>query len=441
MSSEKSHQSAPVPSHRETGLNLRLGMGLGLVALLVAAIGGWAANSQLSGAIIAPGKVVVESSDKKIQHPTGGVVGQIHVKSGDRVQAGDLLLRLDDTQTSANLGVITTQLTELIGRNARLAAERDGASSVTFPENYEQSGSNAKRVADGERRMFSFKQRLSDGKRAQLRSRIEQYRHEIAGLSKQEKAKAKELKLVNLELSKLEKLYEKQLVPQTRVLAMQRDATRIEGEHGGLMSQIARTEGQISETELNILEIDETLVADAQKEYREAEARISELEERRIAAEDTLKRVEMRAPQSGVVHELAVHTIGGVIGPGDTVMTLVPDGDPNAIEVRLQPTDIDQITVGQNAILRFPAFNQHSTPELNGKISRLAAEISTDQQTGMTFYTARISVAADELSKLGKKRLVPGMPVEGFIQTGDRTALSYLAKPFSDQMNRAFREE
>ena len=441
MSTETVEQGTPRSGTREIGLNRRIGFGLGLVALLVAAIGGWAANSSLSGAIIASGKVVVESNDKKIQHPSGGVVGEILVKNGDRVNAGDLLLRLDDTQTSANLGIVMAQLIELTGRNARLAAERDGATTIMFPAGFEQSGRDAVRVADGERRLFSVKQRAADGKRAQLRARIGQYRHEIAGLTKQEKAKSKELRLVNEELKTLEKLYVKKLVPQTRLLAMERDATRIEGEHGGLISQVARTEGQINETELQILEIDETIVADSQKEYRETEARISELQERRIAAEDTLKRVDMRAPQTGVVHELAVHTIGGVVGPGDTVMLLVPDSDHSSFEVRLQPTDIDQVSIGQKAVLKFPAFNQHSTPELDGKISRLAAEISTDQQTGMTYYTARISVADDELSKLGNKHLVPGMPVEGFIQTGDRTALSYLAKPFTDQVTRAFREE
>jgi HlyD family secretion protein len=411
------------------------------VALLAAAIGGWAANATLSGAIIAPGQVVVESNVKKVQHPTGGVVGEILVKNGDRVMAGDLLLRLDDTQTRASLGIVTAQLTDLIGRNARLAAERDGTRDIVFPSGFEESGGEAGRVASGERRLHTFKMKAADGRKSQLRARIGQYRNEIEGLAKQKNAKAKELKLVEQELDKLEKLYERKLTPQTRVLAMQREATRIEGEHGSLISQIARTEGQINETELQILEIDETLVADSQKELREGEGRIAELLERKAAAEDTLKRVEMKAPRSGIIHELAMHTIGGVVGPGDTMMSIVPSDEQSSIEVRLQPTDIDQVTVGQKTVLRFPAFNQRTTPELNGKISRLAAEVTKDQQTGISYYTARVSLADDELAKLGSKHLLPGMPVEGFIQTGDRTALSYLAKPFSDQLARAFKEE
>lgn len=433
--------SSTATGHRETSLNRRMAAGLGIVGLLVAAVGGWAANSQLSGAVIAAGQVVVDSSLKKVQHPSGGVVGQILVKNGDMVSEGDLLLRLDDTQTKANLGIVMTQLTELLGRNARLAAERDGATDIEFPGGFEQMSADARRVAAGERRLFRFKQKSADGKRAQLRSRIGQYRAEIGGLSKQEKAKAKELRLVNEELSRLEKLYLNKLVPQTRILAMERDATRIEGEHGALLSQIARTEGQISETELQILEVDETIVTDAQKEFREVEARLGELQERRVAAEDTLKRVEMRAPRSGIVHELTAHTVGGVVNPGDTVMSLVPTDDRSSIEVRLLPTDIDQVSVGQKAVLRFPAFNQRTTPELNGMISRLAAEVSKDQQTGQSYYTARISVTDGEMFKLGGKHLIPGMPVESFIQTGERTALSYLAKPFTDQVARAFKEE
>jgi len=441
MSKDATAESSRDTSSGNASLHRRIAAGLGIVALLTVAIGGWAANATLSGATIAPGQVVVESNLKKVQHPTGGVVGEILVKNGDKVKAGDLLLRLDDTQTRASLGIIQSQLTDLIGRDARLVAARDGVTDLVFPAGFESSSREAVRVATGERRLHSVRMKASEGRKAQLRARIGQYRNEIDGLTKQRNAKARELKLVEVELNRIESLYARKLLPQTRLLAMQREATRIDGEHGALISQIARTEGQINETELQILEIDENLVAESQKEIREGEARIAELLERKAAAEDTLKRVEMRAPRSGIVHELAMHTIGGVVGPGDVIMSIVPSDDNSTIEVRLLPTDIDQVSVGQNAVLRFPAFNQGTTPQLNGKISRLAAEVTKDQQTGLSFYTARISLADDELSKLGPKQLVPGMPVESFIQTGDRTALSYLAKPFSDQLARAFKEE
>ncbi len=247
--------------------------------------------------------------------------------------------------------------------------------------------------------------------------------------------------MVKEELERVEGMYKQRLTPVTRVLAMQRDQSRIEGEHGSVISQIARAEGQISEIGIKLIELEETLRAEAQKELRDAEGKIAELNERKISAEDLLLRVDLRAPQSGIVHELAVHTVGGVIAPGDTIMSIVPIDDDKAIEVRLAPTDIDQVTIGQRAKLRFPAFSQHSTPELAGAVSRLAADLTRDPQSGAAFYVARIKIIEDDLAKFKQMKLVAGMPVESYIQTGERTALSYLTKPFTDQLARAFREE
>lgn len=432
-------------TYPDNGLRPRVVLGLGIVTMLAAGIGGWAANAKLSGAVIAPGHVVVETNIKKVQHPTGGVVGEIFVKSGDLVNAGDVVMRLDDTQTKANLGIILTQLTELNGRKARLAAERDNLDTIQFPDGYDalshRPDPEAVRVAIGERRLFEVKRKLAEGRKGQLRSRIEQYRSEISGLDKQEKSKSKELGLVKEELDRLEALFAKKLVPQTRVLAMQRDEARIQGEHGALLSQVARAGGQINETELQILEIDENAITESQKEYREIEARVAELNERKIGAQDVMKRIDLRAPRSGIVHELAVHTVGGVIAAGDVVMGIVPKEDAKTVEVKLMPTDIDQVSVGQQAVLRFPAFNQRTTPEINGKISRLAADVSKDPQTGAEYYVARVSVTEDEFSKLGKVQLIPGMPVESYIQTGERTALSYITKPLQDNFARSFKDE
>lgn len=429
----------------ERDLSWRIAAGLGAVALLAFGIGGWAANAELSGAVIAPGQVVVESSVKKVQHPTGGVVGAILVKSGDYVHAGDIVLRLDDTQTRANLGVIVSQLNELIGRKSRLAAERDDSDAVLFPAGFGafegNDGGDQYRIATGERRLFEAKRTSAAAKKSQLRSRVGQIESEIKGLETQEKAKSRELQLVREEISRLMILKKKKLLPETRMLAMARDESRIEGEYGALIAQIARARGQISEVELQILEIDETAKSEAQRELRDVEARIGELMERRIAAEDMLRRVELRAPRSGYIHELAISTVGGVVNPGDTVMAIVPEEDKRTVEVRLMPHDIDQVSVGQQAVLRFPAFNQRTTPEISGKISRLAADVSQDPQTGMAFYTARVSVTEDELKKLGNLTLIPGMPVESLIQTGQRTALSYFTKPITDNMARTFKEE
>lgn len=433
--------SVKTAESHEAAYDARVKIGLALCALLIVGIGSWATFSSLAGAVVAPGHVVMESSIKKVQHPTGGVVGSIHVKSGDHVKGGDLLLRLDDTQTRANLGVIVSQLTELTGRKARLAAERDTAEAVDFPAGFEAGGEDAMRVASGERKLFAAKRQSLESQKSQLRERVGQFRHEIAGLSRQEKAKAREQELVSDELKRLEDMYRQKLVPVTRVLAMQRDTTRIAGEHGALLSQIAKVDGQITETELKIIQLDETARAEAQRELREVEARLGELEERRVAAQDVLTRVEIRAPHAGIVHELAVHTVGGVIPPGDTVMGIVPVSDSKVVEVQLSPTDIDQVVVGQKARLRFPAFNQRTTPELDGTVSRIGADLTHDSKSGTSYYVARITIDEGDLTNLRQLKLVAGMPVEAFIQTGERTALSYFAKPFTDQLARAFREE
>lgn len=435
---------------QDEDLRTRLLAGLGLVAALIVGVCGWAGSAEISSAVIAPGRVVMESSLKKVQHPTGGVVGEIRVKSGDKVTAGDVLMRLDDTQTRANLRIVLSQVLELNGRKVRLLAERDGSQDLDFADSFtnliaaagtENAALDIERVKAGEERLFRARRKSAASRKSQLKARIGQLQSEIVGLRKQERAKGREFELVTREMERLRVLDGKKLLPATRILAMERDVTRIEGEHGALLAQIARVGGQISETELQILEVEETQKSDAQRELREVEARLSELTERRIAAEDVLRRVEIRAPRTGMIHELAVHTVGGVIAPGDTLMSIVPDEDRKTIEVRLSPTDIDQVTIGQAALLRFPAFNQRTTPEIKGKIARLASDVTTDPNTGLSYYTARVSVADEEMSKLGKLTLVAGMPVESMIVTGARTALSYMTKPVTDHLARTFREE
>jgi HlyD family secretion protein len=441
LPSQATATPAPAAALPDCGLRGRLVAGLVVSALLVAGLGGWAASAKLSGAVIAPGLIVVDSNVKKVQHPYGGVVGQILVKNGDRIAPGDVLIRLDDTQTRAALGIVVSQLVELTGRSARLAAERDGAEAVAFPPDFAGMGPEAARVGEGERRLFVARRTTADSQKEQLGKRVGQLGQEIEGLTAQREAKARELKLVREELARVRDMYKRSLTPVTRVLAMERDEARIAGEHGALIAQIARARTQIGETELQILNVDQTRQSEAQRELREVEARLAELAERRIAAEDQLRRIELRAPISGVVHELGVHTVGGVISPGEPVALIVPSTDLLTIEVRIAPADIDQIEAGQASVLRFPAFNQRTTPELAGTVTRVAADLTREAQTGQTFYLARIAVDEAALASLGGLKLVPGMPVEAFIETGERTALSYLVKPFTDQVARAFREE
>lgn len=431
------YQSEARARRLEPALAKRTAVGLVLVALLGVCFTGWAASTEISGAVIAAGLVVVDSNDKKVQHPAGGVISQIHVKNGDRVAAGDVLISLDDTQTRANLGIVVSQLTQLQGRKARLEAERDDAAKVRFPPGFATRSQEAADVAVGEVRLFEMRRAARLGQISQLKERIGQLRQEIKGLSAQHDSKQIEVELMTEEVERVAQMRKRELIPTTRELSARRDLTRLQGEWGALVAQMARTQGQISEIELQILNINQTTQSDATKELREIEARIAELEERRIAAEDMLKRIQLRAPQSGIVHDLAVHTVGGVISPGEILMSIVPVEDQLAIEARIAPTDIDQVRVGQHAILRFPALDQRTTPEIHGTVSRVGADLTKEPQTNSAFYVVRIAIDEADRPKL---KLVPGMPVEAFIATGARTALSYLLKPVSDQFHRAFRE-
>ena len=436
---EVPEQPAPLPD-RSSGIGWRLMFGLALATVFVVLIGGWAATAKLAGAVIAAGSVV-DSNSRKVQHPSGGVVGEIHVKNGDTVEAGQVIVRLDETQTRAALGIIVTQLTELIGRKSRLAAERDGLDIILFPEGFEEQSVESRRVAVGERRFFNARREAMDSQVGQLKERITQLREEIIGLVTQRDAKQREVKLVAEELARVKDMYERSLMPITRYIQMQRDEARVAGELGVLISQIARTKAQISEIEIQMLGLDQTMRSEAQKELREIEAQIGELREREIAARDNLKRVDIRAPVAGTVHDLQIFTIGGVVRAAEPLMAIVPSDDELTIRARVAPADIDQITLGQDAFLRFSAFNQRTTPEIPGKVSSIGADLSRDEATGETYYKVGLTADPTEMKKLEGLQLVPGMPVEVFIQTTERTALSYISKPLTDHLERAFREE
>jgi HlyD family secretion protein len=272
-----------------------------------------------------------------------------------------------------------------------------------------------------------------------LRERIAQLRKEIEGLVGQTLAKDVELRLIEQELGGVRELWRQKLTSIQRVSALERDAARLRGERSQLVAATAQVEGRINEINLQILQIDQEVMSEAARELREIEARIAELSERRVAAQDQLARVEIRAPQDGVVHQLAIHTVGGVIGSGEQLMLIVPEADGLSIEALIEPQAIDRVAVGQSVVLRFSAFNQRTTPEIIGEVSRISADVTTNQRTGVNFYKAHIKASEEELARLGDVRLLPGMPVEAFINTGERTALSYLVKPLSDQLNRAWR--
>jgi HlyD family secretion protein len=434
-------------SSEQTGalgsIRLHLIIGLAIVVVLAGGLGGWASTAEISGALIAPGQIVVESNVKKVQHPTGGVVGEVLARDGDLVKAGQVVVRLDDTVTRANLAIVTKNLDGLWARAARLQAEQQGLDKIVFPKSLlDRAGDpDVKTIIASETKLFEVRVNGRIGQKAQLHERITQLNEEIAGLTAQETAKNQEIALVEKELTGVRQLYDQHLVQLTRLTTLERDAARLNGERAQYVASRAQAKGKITETELQIIQVDKDMVSDVSKDLRETNDKIGEYVERKVTAEDQLRRTDIRAPQDGMVLQSTVHTVGGVITAGDAIMTIVPQTDDLRVEAKVNPQDIDKLQIGQKTLLRLSAFNQRTTPELNGVVTRVSPDVTTDQRTGQSYYTIRVSMPPEEIARLGDARLIPGMPVEAFVQTGDRTLMSYLIKPLSDQLMRAFREK
>jgi HlyD family secretion protein len=418
-------------------------VGGAVVAFLALGVGGWASTAEISGALIAQGSLVVDSNVKKVQHPSGGVVGEVRAHDGDHVKAGDILIRLDETVTRANLAIITKGLNELFARKARLSAERDGADAVAVPKELANRANDAdvQEALASERKLFDLRRKARFGQKSQLQERIKQLQEQITGLTAQQDAKSKEMTIINQELQGVRDLWARNLVQISRLTSLEREEARLQGERGQLIASAAEAKGKIVETELQILQVDQEFTSDVAKELRETDSKIGEYVERKVTAEDQLKRTDLRAPQDGTVFQSTANTVGGVITAGDPVMLIVPEADNLLVEAKVEPKDIDQIQFGQPVVLRFSAFNMRTTPEVNGTVVRVGADTSTDQRTGQSYYVVRISMTVEEIAKLGDVKLTPGMPVEAFIQTGERTMVSYLVKPLHDQLKRAFREK
>src|SRR5215204_3381448 len=427
-------------AHRSIRAHLILGLSLMLV--LAGGFGGWASTVQISGALIAPGSVVVDSNVKKVQHPTGGVVGEVRVRDGDIVKAGDIVVRLDETVVKASLAIVVKTLNGLWARAARLEAEQRGLDKIKFPPMLTDRADDpdVRDILASETKLFEVRVFGRAGQKSQLRERVLQLHEEIAGLTAQELAKEKEVALVEKELVGVRQLYEQRLIQISRLTVLERDLARLSGERAQYIAARAQARGKITETELQIIQVDKDVVSEVSKDLRETNDKIGEFVERKVTAEDQLRRIDIRAPQDGVVLQSTVHTVGGVITAGDAIMMIVPRADDLSVEAKVNPQDIDKLQIGQKTLLRLSAFNQRTTPELNGYVTRVSADVTTDQRSGQTYYTIRVGLPADEVSRLGDVKIIPGMPVEAFVQTGDRTMFSYLLKPFSDQLMRAFRE-
>ena len=420
---------------KQTRRTLIISMVFGVGSLL------WSGLAPLEGAITSGGVLVLENNVKKVQHPTGGVVGEIFVTEGKRVGAGDLLLRLDETATRANLAVIMNDLMAGVARRARLLAERDNIAKIDFPNELLDRAKADPEVAvsiESERKVFDSRNKARTGQKSQLAEKIGQSQKEIEGLELQRNSTDIQLKVARKELSDLRGLERQGLVPRNRITALDREIARNDGILGDTISRIAQTRGRITETQIQIEQVDREKLTDVNKELRETETKISELRERRIAAEDQLRRVEIRAPIAGVVQQLIVHTIGGVVTQTDQLMVIVPEADQLIVEARVNPQDRDQLHLDQQTRVRFTSFNQRTTPEVLATVFRISGDVIRDAQTQQSYYNVGVRVPDDELSKLKGVKLVAGMPAETFFKTDERTMLSYLLKPLFDHWQKSF---
>jgi HlyD family secretion protein len=430
------------PARAAEGIRANILFGLAVSVLLVGGVGAWAAATSLAGAVIAAGNVVVESNSKKVQHQTGGIVGEILVREGDRVAAGNVVIRLDETTTRANLQILAQQYDRTVARQARLQAERLGLAEIKFPDELVRRAADpdVETVLTGEKALFESRTKALAGQKSQLEARSGQLKRQIEGLTAQRKATEDSALLVDRDFTSLQKLYQKKLVSLERVSELQLELSRLRGETGRLSAAIAETEGKISETALQAIQVDEDMRKDVNEELRELDGKEVELIERKVVAQDQLTRTEIRAPQSGIVQELAVHTVGGVISPGETLMLIVPEEDRLVIDAMVAPASIDDVKPGQPVSIRFPAFDFATTPECKGTVQRVSADLIKDSQRQISYFLARMTLTDQDTCLRDTRCLQPGMPAEVHIQTGERNVLSYVMKPLTDQMSRAFRE-
>jgi HlyD family secretion protein len=421
----------------------RVVAGLVMAFLLVVAVFGWAANSNLVSAVVVSGEVAVDRDLRVVQHRDGGIVKNIPVSAGDLVQQGDILLSLDDTSARTERAILHGKIAELDIRKSRLEAQRDLREEFSIPAGLDElivSPAALQTIYVGEHRIFEGNISSFISRKEQIDLGIEQVRTEIEGLEARLDAKQDEISLVQAESARVEDLSERRLTVRNVAFSIERENVRLRGEKGEILSALGRARSRVSELELEILTIQETLRTDAQRELREIETQLSELNEKRFVIEDTLSRTEIRAPISGQINDMNVNSVGGVISPAEILATIVPEEAELVFTARVPTVSIEQVDTGYAARMRFVAFDQNETPEIEGTVSYVAAASTSDPKTPGYFYSIKVDVTPGQLARLGNKELRPGMPVEVYVTTAERTALSYLVKPFSDQFARAFKE-
>ena len=421
-------------------------MMLGTITLLilVGGFGLWGVMAEISGAVVASGQIEVDQNRQIVQHPDGGVVAEIAVDEGDSVIAGQTLIKLDPTLEKSELAIIEGQLFELMARRGRLEAERDGNKTIDFDATLKEGASNDPSVAElmsGQQRLFDARSETASNQVAQLSKRKGQIRNQIEGLDAQQTALQRQLDLIAEELSDQQSLLNRGLAQATKVLALQRTEAQLSGQMGDLSARKAEYEGRITEIDIEITSLDASRREEAITNLRDQQFRALELEERARALRERLSRMDIKAPVSGIVYGLTVFAERSVIRPADPVLFLIPQDRPLIIAARVEPIHIDEIFTGQEVTLRFSSLDQRTTPELLGRVVQISADAFQDDARQISYYRAEIVLSEGEQDKIPQGiTLIPGMPVESFIKTNDRTPLAYLVKPLADYFAKAMRE-
>ena len=417
--------------------------GLFTLLLLVGGFGLWSTTTKIAGAVVSPGRVEVEQNRQVVQHPDGGVVETIFVKNGDLVAAGDPLIQLDGTLLQSELTIVEGQFFEILARRGRLEAERDDADHLTFPAELTEAAGGRPKIAAlmaGQEKLFAARQETTANEIDQLGKRRAQIVNQIEGIGAQRRSTADQLALIGQELEDLKSLLDRGLTQAGRVLALQREKARLDGVAGELDAARAEAEGKVTEIDIEILNRGSTRREEANTQLRDLGYRELELAERRRSLTEQIDRLDIRAPVSGVVHALQVTTPRSVIRAAEPVLYIIPQDRPFVIAAQVAPIHVDEVAIGQDVALRFAAFDSRTTPELFGQVRQISADALTDEASRTAYYRAEIVLDEGEMAKLGGRAIIPGMPVEVFIRTGERTPLAYLLKPLSEYFNRAFRE-
>ena len=421
-----------------------LTIGFVSLLLLVLGVGLWSVNTQIAGAVIASGRIQVEANRQVIQHPTGGVVGEIFVSEGDVVKAGDIVVRFDSSDLKSELAIIESQYFELLARKALFQAERDDVPELTYDDELiieAKQNSDIHSLMDGQSDFFAARRASLEKQKEQLAEQTIQLNNQVTGVEAQNIANQSQLMLLEEELTDTQSLLDKGLAQASRVLALRREKARIEGQIGNLTSELGRLKAAINGINIQLLQLDTERRTSAIENLRDIGYRTLELAERRIAIKQTLFRLEVRAPMSGIVHDNQIFALQSVVQAAEPMMYIIPSDLPLVVQAQVDVVHVDQVYVGQDATLNFAAFSQRTTPQIFGTVTKLSADVFTDQVTGLNYYQVELVPKQSEMEKIENLELLPGMPVEAFLKTDDRSAFTYLVKPVTDYFNKAFREE